>query len=211
MRVTIESNVDDVIGSIDDVKDDLRKEFRKRLTPAMAMLQARAKRYVQDDADWTGALAKSIELETDTGSDLLTFEVFQNDNIAPHGPLVEYGTGDRGNPTQTMSMSQNVGGEMDRKPPDYPYDSPSIDYNSDNAFDLTGYSNFAALVGAIENWVKTKPIEPRKGDTFTAAVAIARSIIENGTYGHPYMRPAWFKSELKIKRAAENALKSATR
>ena len=212
MKLTVESNIDDVIDSIDDVQDDIRSELRKRVGRAMAVLRQRVQLYIQKDADWTGDLHRSIKKsETIVDDQTLSFSVYTDSTIAPHAALVEYGTGDRGNPTETWVGSESITETASNKPPDYPYDSPSIDYNEADPFDLTGYGSFAGLVSTIQKWMETKPVAPRKGDVFTSAVLISRSIIENGTYGHPFMRPAWFETELRIKKAASNALRNAVR
>ena len=212
MKLTVESNIDDVIDSIDDVQDDIRSELRKRVGRAMAILRQRVKLYIQKDADWKGNLHKSIKKqETVVDDQTLSFSVYTDATIAPYAALVEYGTGNKGNPTQTRAESASVTGEMSRKPVDYPYDSPSIPLNEENPTDVSGYPAFAGLVSTIQEWMTTKGISPNKGSTFVSAVFISKEIIENGTYGHPFMRPAWFETELQIKKAASNALRNAVR
>ncbi|AGF91196.1 hypothetical protein HAPG_00010 [Halorubrum phage GNf2] len=212
MKLTVESNIDDVIDSIDDVQEDIRSELRKRVGRAMAILRQRVRTYVQTDSDWTGDLHRSIKKDTTVVDDeTLSFSVYTDATIAPHAALVEYGTGDRGNPTEVWQGSASLSDKASNKPADYPYDSPSIDYNEADPFNLTGYAGFAGLVSTIQTWMETKPVAPQKGNVFTSAVLISRSIIENGTYGHPFMRPAWFETELQIKKAASNALRNAVR
>lgn len=96
----------------------------------------------------------------------------------PYAGFVEFGTGARGDQTA---------------PPQFRYGSPSP-------------SDFGEVLGAIVDWVETKPVffGPR---TFGVATAIAERIVEQGTHAHPFMRPAWFKQKPAIKRDAGYAVR----
>jgi len=210
MTIKIESNIDDVIDSIDDVKDDLRSEIRKRVGRVLQMLQQRAKVYVQKDADSSGRLHRSIKTDVDVGAKTVSFTCFTDAGIAPHAAIVEYGTGDR--TENYWRGSEQLTQDTAGKPAQFPFDSPDIDLPpEDDLFNLSGYAGFAQFVSIIQRWMETKPVTPQKGDVFTSAVLIARTIIEEGNYAHPFMRPAWFDTELRFRKAAANALRNAVR
>jgi len=210
VELGVRDNIDTVIRSIDKFERGLRREIRKRVGRAMAMCAQRARMYVQRDADYKGNLHDSITIERDSRKRSLSFSVFTDNAIAPYAAIVEFGSGQNGARGNEWVGSQSVG-QPDRYPPNFPFDSPDIDINQSNPYNLTGKRAFAGFVGHIEEWMSTKPVTPRSGDMFTSAVAIAKEIIEKGNLAHPFMRPAWFDSELRVRKAAANAVKNATR
>lgn len=209
----ITSNIDSVIDSVDDMKTGLRYEMRKRIGRAMSMCEQRAKVYVQRDSDYTGKLHQSIHKEEEYDNEQIQFKVATDGDIAPYAAIVEYGSGKRGKAGEEWEGSANAPPEApsSSKPPRWPFESPDISYNKNNPYDLSGHGDFAGFVNHIQQWMRKKPVEPESGDLFTSAVGIARSIIEKGNFAHPFMRPAWFDTELRVKKAATNALRNATR
>lgn len=215
--VNVTSNIDDVIDSIDDVKDDIRYEMRKRVNRAMEMCAQRARVYVQKDSDYTGSLYQSIKTDNKgsgfigTRDRELDFRVYTDARIAPHAALVEFGSGDRGERGDEWKNSESA------KPPEnypsgFPYDAPDPMYDDEVPSNLDDFPEFAELVSVIQEWMRNKPVEPEGGRTiFESSVLIAQAIVEDGRYQHPFMRPAWYDTELRVKKAATNALRNATR
>lgn len=202
----VNSNIDSVIESVDDVEDDLRYEMRKRVGDAMRLLESRAKKYVMEDSNHRGGLVDSIRRSEYTTDENIEFKVSAH---APYAAIVEYGSGKRTN--RPWKGSRTPPPTEMSTPSDFPYSSPDIDYNESNPYNLSGKKNFAGFVGHIEEWMATKPVTPESGDMFTSAVAIAKAIVDKGNLAHPFMRPAWFDTELRVRKAAKNAVKNATR
>lgn len=208
--ISVTSNIDDVIADVDNVKDDIIKEMKRRVGRAVSMLERRARSYVRKDAHYTGSLHRSINTrERLGGEDHLVFNVHTDPERAPYAAIVEFGSGS----TYEEFSESAYGGAPStfETPPSYPFETPDIAYNKDDPYDTTGYGSFAGFVGHLEEWMKKKGITPKSGDYFTSAVGVAVQIIEQGSLAHPFMRPAWFDSELKIRKAARNALKNAVR
>lgn len=69
-----------------------------------------------------------------------------------------------------------------------------------------------SLVRDITDWVFTKP-GFYGARTEATAWAIATTIAKEGTFAHPYMRPAWFKTKPlllgNVRKAARNTLRRA--
>jgi len=82
----------------------------------------------------------------------------------PYAAMVEYGTGQRGDSDAPLKFQ---------------FDSPDE-------------NDFGDVFGNIFEWVKTKPafFGPRTADV---AAKITWTIIEEGTYAHPFFRPAYRK------------------
>lgn len=210
--IYVSSNIEDVIESVGDVRDDLIKEIRKRVGRVMQMLKQRVTQYVRDDAGYTGHLAHSIHRDDDLEPPEMTFRVATNSDIAPYAAIVEYGSGSRTNDEWEKSRKAPPPSVGTAVPRGFPYESPDIDVPSEeNKYRLTGYADFAGFVGHIEEWMRRKPVEAKSGDIFTSAVAIAYVIATRGNHAHPFMRPAWFDKELQVKSAAKNAIRRATR
>lgn len=192
------SNIEDVIGDIEDVKRDLRQNVLHDMRDAMSDLLDTAVTQVKQDSDWTGNLRNSLRahgVDVEWGDDdHIEFTVGTDENIAPYAPIVEFGSGAR---TEGRGPGAVKPQRPDQYPADFPYEAPDVEPSK--------------LVGVIHEWVETKPINPQKGDNWSTAMAITKAIIEKGTYAHPFLRPAWFKHKLKVKRSARTAVKKSFR
>jgi hypothetical protein len=207
-----ESNIEDVIDSVDEVADDLISKFKKIMERQMSFLENRASQYVSKDASYRGNLMKSLHTESDATPPEMTFKVATDPKIAPYAAIVEYGSGQRTNDEWQGSETAPPPDTGSAVPRDFPYESPDIDTPSEeNKYQLAGYPSYAGFVGYIEDWMERKPVEPRSGNLFTSAVAIAWEIANKGNLAHPFMRPAWFDQELQIKKAVKSAFWEATR
>lgn len=195
VQVGLSHNIEDVISDIDDVKSDIRHEMRKRVGTAMAVLLADAKQYVLNDPQTTGQLFSALQSENDTTGQKLEFKVYTDASVAPYAAIVEFGSGTY----DEWKNSKHVGPPTaEEAPPTYP-------------FDTADESSIPIIASYIEEWMMTKGIVPEKGSFQASAMAIAAKIVEQGQYAHPYLRPAWFDNELKVKKAARNAVKNAVR
>jgi hypothetical protein len=208
MVVSIDHNVPQVVASVDDVKDDLRKELHKRVGAAMDVLFQDARQYVLQDPDVSGQLFRAIQQETDH----LEWAVTVDMGLAAYAAIVEFGSGRRTNEPYSGATARGLGvGPGSAVPAGFPFESPDIDYDEQDPTNTAGNPTFYGFVKYIEEWMREKPVQPQLGDYFVSAAYIAASIVEQGNYAHPYLRPAWFDNELQIKRAARNALKNAVR
>lgn len=208
--VDIDHNIGSVVRSVDDVKDDLRDEIDKRIGAAMRVLWSDARQYVLNDPHYEGDLFSSIRRESDTQGGELRFSVYADMSLAEYATIVEYGSGTRSN--VPYDDAEPVPPGMDTStPPGYPFESPDIDFNEDNPINTNGHPDFYGFAKYIEEWMRSKPVTPNTGDYFASAALIAATIVEQGNYAHPYLRPAWFDNELKIKQAFVNAVRNAAR
>lgn len=189
--VSFDHNVGDVISDIEDVKDDLRYEMRKRVGAAMRVVWADARQYVLNDPHASGDLFSAIRQEHDD----LEFRVFTDPSIAPYAAIVEFGSGTR---TSNEWIDAPSAKPPETFPSQYPFDAPDIE-------NVSGFAYF------IEQWMREKGITPKYDSYRASALAIAKTINERGTYAHPYLRPAWFDNELQVKKAARNAVRNAVR
>lgn len=194
-QVGISHNIASVISDIDDVKDDLRYEMRKRVGAAMRVVWADAKQYVLADPHTTGNLFSALQRDMDTTGKQLEFSVYTDASIAPYAAIVEFGSGRRSDVGFRGSAKALPPEEY---PPQYPFDAPDID-------NLSGFAYF------IEQWMRKKGVTPKYDSFRASALAIAKVINDRGNYAHPYLRPAWFDNELQVKRAARNAVRNAVR
>lgn len=197
-HVSLSHNIGDVISDIGDVKDDLNTEMRKRVGAAMRVLWADVRQYVLDDPHAGGDLFRAIERDIEDDYERIEFSVYTDPDVAPYATVTEYGSGRRREVSGPGAKPFPPIGPDEQKPPDYPYTAPDVD-------DIRGFA------WHIENWMIEKGLAPRGGSLTGSAYGIAKTIVRKGTYAHPYMRPAWFDNELKVKRAARNAVKNATR
>lgn len=192
------SNIDAVIDDVGDVGDDLRNNLRNNIMNMMFTMMRSMLAHVNHDARWRGNLATSITAHGVRYSETVNrmeFTVGTDASIAPYGPFVEFGTGERTLQSHSGSASTQFPHDM---PPGFPYESPDVDPQR--------------LAGEITEWVKTKPLVPKNVGTQEAlGYVIAESIIEHGTYAHPFVRPAWYKNVLRVKRTAKKAVRDATR
>lgn len=193
--VSFSHNVGDVIGDIEDVKGDIRHEMKKRVGAVMRVVWADAKQYVLDDPQASGDLFRSLTNEVEDSRDEITFNVHTDAFIAPYAAIVEFGSGARRKEPFEKSRAFPEFTESSSKPPGWPYRAPNID-------------NIEGFAWHLEEWTRNKP-----GITgvYSVRIAIAKTIAKLGTYAHPFLRPAWFDNELKVKRAARHAIKNATR
>lgn len=194
-------NAEQVISDIEDVKDDLHDNVESTGRARMTQLKFDAETNVSKDADWRGNLLKSLYRRSRDRGSSLEFEVGTNPQIAPYAPFVEFGTGRR-----TLRITPRAGSREPRLPEEpptgYPFSSPTIKTSQ-------GFEEFAA---SIIEWVETKPIIPEEDITQEAlGYKIAATIIEEGTYAHPFLQPAWFDNEQRIKRGFHFAVKNAFR
>lgn len=209
MVVDFDHNVPEVVASVDDVKDDLRDELYKRVGVAMNMLYRDAQQYVLNDPDWSGQLYHALTQETGD----LEWSVGADLGLAEYAAIVEFGSGKRTNIAKGRSAQHGIqftdtGSAV---PIGFPFESPDIDFNDEDPTETKGYKDFYGFVKYIEEWMRSKPVEPQLGDYFVSAAYIAAAIVEHGNYAHPYLRPAWFDNEFKIRKSARNALKNAVR
>lgn len=208
--MNIDHNIGSVVRDVEDVKDDIRGELRKRIGAAMRVLWADARSYVLQDPHHTGDLFSAIGRDSNTSGPKLSFSVSADLGLAEYAAIVEYGSGTNSNIPYDSAATVPPGME-DSTPPGYPFESPDLDYNDDNPINTSGYEDFYGFTKYIEKWMRTKPVKPNTGDYFASAALIAASIIDNGNYAHPYLRPAWFDNERKIKQAAINAVRNVGR
>ena len=214
VKFGMDSNIESVVASIDEVKDDLRHELKKRVGAAMRVMWADARHYVLADPNVSGQLFSAIQRDSDIGVEELDFRVYADLGLASYASIVEFGSGSRTNIPHGSGNSvpgtwPSTGSAV---PVGFPYESPDIDYNEESPPQTKGNPEFYGFVKHIEQWMRAKEsVEPYTGNYFVSAAFIAASIIERGNFAHPFLRPAWFDNELKIKRAARNAVRNATR
>lgn len=196
VKVSLDHNIGQVRRDIQDVKDDIRSDIPTAIVAAMQTLKSDMIASVKYDSDWRGNLVRSIQSHgvdvTPTGNGEYEISVGTDASIAPYAPFVEFGTGKRsGQHARAMPTS------VDEYPEGYPFDPPPMHPD---------------LVDEIIEWVKTKPVIPKEDmSQEELGFTIAATIVEKGTYAHPFLRPAWFRNELQIKKAARNAVRKAVR
>lgn len=201
MGMSLDHNIPDVQSDVADVADDIRDEMKKRVGRAMRVLWADTRQYVLDDPQASGNLFRNIEREiVDQGGNIeLSVFVDTSDSGAPYAAVVEYGSGRRRETSHTDSEPFPPFTPDENKPPDYPYSAPDI-------------KNIEGFAYYLQEWMLEKNLEPRAGGSlYAAAIGIAKTIRDKGTYAHPFLRPAWFDNELQVKRAARNAVTNAAR
>jgi hypothetical protein len=210
--IDVTSNMSHVLRSITDLKRDLKKEMRKRVGAAMRVLLNDVRHYIAIDPMSSGGLLRATTLEKELGDEMLEYAITVDGEKAPYAAMVEFGSGSRterpfagGN--KPPAAWPDSGSAV---PKDYPFESPDIEHNVDDPTS-TQNSEFWWFQQLIEDWMKTKPVTPLSGNIYISSVYIASEIIQKGNYAHPYLRPAYFDNELKLKRAAKNAVRNATR
>lgn len=197
------SNVNSVIGDIEDVKSDLKRKVPTHIAAAMEELLGTAITHVAKDARWKGNLTASLRAHgvqvTPEGDGRYEITVGTDADIAPYAPFIEFGTGSRSEKSGPGSQRFPTWGVGDSAPAGYPYDAPNV--------------NPETLYHDILEWVETKPITPKEdGDSEEdVAMKIASVIVEKGTFAHPFLRPAWFKHRMQVKKAARKAVKKSFR
>lgn len=191
-------NVEDVIGDIESVKDDLHDRIENDLERVMNNVLLAAKTNVESDADYTGNLTKSLRITTEDRGTEIEVSVGTDAGIAPYAPFVEFGMGGRTNRVSPKAPSvpapaTSVPGF--NAPPSYPFDAP----------DLSG-----DLVADIIDWVDDKPVHSDQFDEpEELGKVIAATMAEEGVYAHPFLRPAWFKHEETVKKSLKVSVAGA--
>lgn len=193
------SNVEDVIGDIEDVKDDLHDNIENAGRASMGRVLFDALGYIQKDAEWRGLLRKSMSLSVDDRGEELVFNVHTDADTAPYAPFVEFGTGSHTNQLSGASAST------------YPAEWPDTGSAVPIGFPYSAPEMGPGLVASIIEWVETKPILPEKEDMTQQELGavIAAQIANEGTYAHPFIRPAWFDNELIVKQSMKVAVRKA--
>lgn len=199
MGLNLSHNIDDVISDVEDVKTDIPSNLRRWLEIAMQSVLQTAITHVANDSLWKGNLIKSIRghgVKLEHTDDGFKLTVGTDSSIAPYAPFIEFGTGKRGRGSTPSSTS------VDTLPPHsypqgYPFKSPSNPTED--------------MIDEITEWVKTKPIISDDAATpEELGIKIAHTIVERGTYAHPFLRPAYYKNQYQIKQAAKKAIKEST-
>jgi len=195
------SNIDSVIDDVGDVKDDITNESRKKVGLEMQNMAGDIRQTIANDPLYTGALYDSVEIDTPLPNTVdMQFTVRAGGPRAAHGTVVEFGSGDKSE--RPFSASEKVPPQWSfsstsEYPRQFPYSAPNISPD--------------ALAVEIKQWMERKGIVPQKDTLSASASAIASTIVNDGTYAHPFMRPAYYRHELQLIRAARNAIRSATR
>lgn len=167
------SNIGDVIDDVDDTSDELRRGAKRVADDEGAEIKRRAIKYYTEDPEWLGRTKKAIRQQLRRqGDGIYDSSVYINGLMAPHAKLAEMGSGRRGNEAHPKSE------EAARK----------SEYRGDHQYDAPSMSR--ELLLSILAWVKTKPIYGEGTDEDLAG-DIAKVISEEGTYQHPFIRPAW--------------------
>lgn len=197
-QVNLSHNIGDVIADVEDTKEDLHKNLKRTARTQMGAVQMQAKSNVGLDAEWTGNLRTSISLDMDDRGDEITVSVGTDSGRAPYAPFVEFGTGMRSALSWSGSLPFLPADEGTTPPPGFPYDAPTMG---------------PGMVQNIIEWVETKPVIPRDDDMSQRDVgfAIAAKIAEQGTYAHPFLRPAWFRQERIFNFAMRKAVRKTFR
>lgn len=200
VRVNVSHNADDVIADVQKVKTELHDVFDV-VMDVMKRVAADARVFVLEDAEDQGDLRRSIgTFERAVSKNRREIGVQTDASIAPHAALIEFGTGAR----TEMSFAGSVQtAPSESVPPGYPFETPDI---------AEGTAAFSMFVSHLGDWMERKGIEPRKYDSIrAAATAIAKTIIDVGQYAHPFLRPAWFKHEIRLMRDVKRAVRRAAR
>lgn len=190
-------NLDEVADDVRDVKDDLEDEMESAGEAHNDFVHAEARRNIQEDPDVTGDLLSTLRRDKSVGindrrSYDMRFWVSAGGPSAPYGAVVELGSGDRSNESFEDSLPSR---EPERPPEDYPFDAP----DTDPTF----------IAGYIEDWMRRKNLEPEKESMQASAAAIAATIVDKGTYAHPFLAPAQRAVESVVETRFEEAVAEA--
>jgi len=175
------SNIDDLIDDVDDTSDELRRGSRRVADDEGAEIQRRAIQYYKEDPEWLGRTEKAIRQQLRRqGDGIYDSSVYINGLMAPHAKLAEMGSGEKARESLPKSAQA---ASKDQYRGDHQYDAPSMSRE---------------LRLSILAWVKTKPIYGDGTDEEIAgdiAATIAKDVgpedMPDGTYQHPFIRPAW--------------------
>lgn len=167
------SNIGDVRDSINDAKSDLQENMATVTRKESEIVEQKAQHYLFKDANWTGRTSQALTKGTDhSATGIFKGFVYVDAAVAPHAKLAEFGSGDK---TGKMLGRSEDARPPDSYPSDYPYEAP--DFSED-------------LVTSLLAWIKTKPIATDKPPKEVAR-EMAMMISAEGTYMHPFIRPAW--------------------
>jgi hypothetical protein len=199
ITLDFDENVDEVIEDIEDVQSDLVYNMHTRVDGAMRMVERDTAHYIIGDPQASGQLFSALGYdwwEEDGNPYKSHFQVYLDKAIAPYAAIVEYGSGPRrGIPGPG---AHKIHKELGQRPADWPFKAPDID-------NISGFAYY------IEQWMRAKGLTPELGNYRQASLAIAKTINDQGTYEHPFLRPAWFDNERRVKRAAKRAVKRAVK
>lgn len=195
------SNIDSVIDDVEDVGDELQSQLRRKVGVGVERMGGDVRANISDDPLFKGNLYGSVRVQSPIGGGKrMQWSVIVGGSKAPHAGVVEFGSGKKSDVTFINSNPIPIRwyqSETAQYPSEYQYDAPDID---------KGF-----LASKIRRWMAVKGIPPKMDTLSASASAIASEIIENGTYAHPYLRPAFYQNELKILQNARNAVRRSTR
>jgi len=167
------SNIGNVIDDVNDTTDELRRGAKRVADDEGQEIKRRAIKYYTEDPEWLGRTKKAIRQQLRRqGNGIYDSSVYVNGLMAPHAKIAEMGSGHRGGEPHPKSQ------EAARK----------SQYRGDHQYDAPSMSRELRL--SILAWVKTKPIYGEGSDEELAG-DIAATIAKEGTYQHPFIRPAW--------------------
>lgn len=204
VKIDLSHNVEEVI---EDIENEVINELR-RIVPAIEgvldIVRGDARRYIRQDAELSGQLRSALRVRKFKLRDNKTrVKVGVRGKMAPYAAIVELGTGNKTLETTDKAPSQDVPNrEMDQPPTDFPFQSPNIRPEKSNP-------TFLAFAAHIEDWMRTKGIKPEKPSYRASSFAIAHEIITEGSYAHPFLRPAWFEHHLEARQVARQIVRDA--
>jgi ElaB/YqjD/DUF883 family membrane-anchored ribosome-binding protein len=175
------SNIDGLIDDVNDTSEQLRRGARQVADDEGQEIKRRAIKYYTEDPEWLGRTKKAIRQQLRRqGNGIYDSSVYVNGLMAPHAKIAEMGSGDKAN--QSLPKSATA--------------ASKTEYRGDHQYDAPSMSRELRL--SILAWVKTKPIYGEGGDeeiANTVAANIAKDAgprdQPDGTYQHPFIRPAW--------------------
>jgi len=197
--MTFTHNINSVISDVDDVQDDVRSELRKRVGGAMRVMYEDARSYIIQDPNARGRLLNNLSLDERN-------LVFSINTSLDYAPIVEFGSGSKTNEEYQYGnrIPPEWPSEASSLPVQMPFDEPDIPKNR-------SHPKFNAFVSHIVDWMKEKGVLPQTGDLYFSATLIAEEIIENGSFAHPFLRPAYYDNQRRVVNAAESALSKVVR
>lgn len=180
------SNIDDVIGDVQDTADDLNSGAKRVANDEGDEIEQRVLKYYYDDPEWLGRTKSALRNQHKRlGRGKYANSVYINGLVAPHAPIAEFGSGSRAGEPYVGNLNP---------------DGPSH-YRGNFDFDAPNLSR--ELLLSIKAWVRTKPIDVEDEDE--AAFEIADTIAKKGTYEHAFFRPAWEDRAGKPSRGYQNS------
>lgn len=191
------SNIDDVIDSVDDAADAFERKMKDTAIDSTSRVKDDARDNLRQDAGWTGRTSMALNTSFEQFSrGKFQSSAWVNRNTAPYARVAEMGSGDK---TLEEWEGSKPAAKPDNMPAGFPYDEPTFSEQ---------------LVDSLEDWIETKPIlteeEPRE-----LAIALGLQMSgnipdeEDGTFAHPFMRPAWQENVELIKSDFEYAIRDS--